>query len=62
MTRNGMKDGQRNRLNRLGATAFLLAGKNTDVEGKEPHQFPKRNIVVNAHEMTREQRAGNPRS
>ena len=32
MTRNGMKDGQRNRLNRLGATAFLLAAKNTDVE------------------------------
>ncbi len=32
MTKNGMKDGQRNRLNRLGATAFLLAAKNTDVE------------------------------
>ncbi len=32
MMRNGMKDGQRNRLNRLGATAFLLAAKNTDVE------------------------------
>jgi hypothetical protein len=32
MNRNGMKDGQRNRLNRLGATAFLLAAKNTDVE------------------------------
>jgi ankyrin repeat protein len=32
MTRNGMKDGQRNRLNRLGATAFLLAAKVTDVE------------------------------
>ena len=32
MTRNGMKDGQRNRLNRLGATAFFLAAKNTDVE------------------------------
>jgi hypothetical protein len=27
-----MKDGQRNRLNRLGATAFLLAAKNTDFE------------------------------
>ena len=32
MTRNGMKDGQRNRLNRLGATAFLLAAKVTDME------------------------------
>ena len=32
MSRNGMRDGQRNRLNRLGATAFLLASKNTDVE------------------------------
>jgi ankyrin repeat protein len=32
MTKNGMKDGQRNRLNRLGATAFFLAAKNTDVE------------------------------
>jgi ankyrin repeat protein len=32
MTKNGMKDGQRNRLNRLGATAFFLASKNTDVE------------------------------
>jgi ankyrin repeat protein len=32
MNKNGMKDGQRNRLNRLGATAFLLAAKNTDVE------------------------------
>jgi ankyrin repeat protein len=32
MTKNGMKDGQRNRLNRLGATAFLLAAKVTDVE------------------------------
>ena len=32
MTRNGMKDGQRNRLNRLGATAFFLAAKITDVE------------------------------
>ena len=32
MTRNGMKDGQRNRLNRLGTTAFFLAAKNTDVE------------------------------
>jgi ankyrin repeat protein len=32
MTRNGMKDGQRNRLNRLGTTAFFLAAKNTDIE------------------------------
>ena len=32
MTKNGMKDGQRNRFNRLGATAFLLAAKNTDTE------------------------------
>ena len=32
MTRNGMRDGQRNRHNRLGATAFLLAAKVTDVE------------------------------
>jgi hypothetical protein len=32
MMKNGMKDGQRNRLNRLGATAFFLAAKNTDVE------------------------------
>jgi uncharacterized protein len=32
MTKNGMKDGQRNRLNRLGATAFFLAAKNTDTE------------------------------
>ncbi|MDE2904483.1 MAG: ankyrin repeat domain-containing protein [Acidobacteriota bacterium] len=32
MMANGMKDGQRNRLNRLGATAFFLAAKNTDVE------------------------------
>ena len=32
MTRNGMKDGQRNRLNRLGSTAFFLAAKVTDVE------------------------------
>jgi ankyrin repeat protein len=32
MMKNGMKDGQRNRLNRLGATAFLLAAKNTDIE------------------------------
>ena len=29
---NGMKDGQRSRLNRLGATAFFLAAKNTDTE------------------------------
>ena len=32
MTTNGMKDGQRNRLNRLGSTPFLLASKVTDVE------------------------------
>ena len=32
MTTNGMKDGQRSRLNRLGATAFFLAAKNTDTE------------------------------
>ena len=32
MSTNGMKDGQRNRLNRLGATAFFLASKVTDVE------------------------------
>lgn len=32
MTRNGMKDGQRNRLNRLGATPFFLAAKVTDLE------------------------------
>jgi ankyrin repeat protein len=32
MTRNGMKDGQRNRHNRLGATAFLLAAKRVDVD------------------------------
>lgn len=32
MTKNGMKDGQRNRVNRLGATAFFLAAKNVDVE------------------------------
>lgn len=32
MMKNGMKDGQRNRVNRLGATAFFLAAKNTDVE------------------------------
>ena len=29
---NGMKDGQRIRINRIGATAFFLATKNTDVE------------------------------
>jgi ankyrin repeat protein len=29
---NGMKDGQRVRVNRLGATAFFLAAKNTDVD------------------------------
>jgi len=32
MTRNGIRDGQRNRFNRLGATAFMLAAKVTDVE------------------------------
>ena len=32
MTRNGMRDGQRNRFNRLGSTAFMLAAKVTDVE------------------------------
>jgi len=32
MTKNGMRDGQRNRQNRLGATAFFLAAKVTDVE------------------------------
>ncbi len=32
MTRNGMRDGQRNRFNRLGATAVMLASKVTDVE------------------------------
>jgi ankyrin repeat protein len=32
MTKNGMKDGQRNRVNRLGATAFFIASKTTDVE------------------------------
>jgi ankyrin repeat protein len=32
MTRNGIRDGQRNRWNRLGATAFMLAAKVTDVE------------------------------
>jgi ankyrin repeat protein len=32
MTKNGMKDGQRNRHNRLGATAFHLAAKRVDVE------------------------------
>ncbi len=35
MTRNGMQDGQRNRLNRLGATAFFLAAKVTDVEAMQ---------------------------
>ena len=35
MTRNGMRDGQRNRLNRLGATAFFLASKVTDVEAMQ---------------------------
>ncbi len=32
MRKNGMKDGQRNRVNRLGATAVFLAAKNTDLE------------------------------
>src|SRR5262249_36855750 len=32
MTNNGMRDGQRNRLNRLGSTAFLLAAKSNDVD------------------------------
>jgi len=32
MATNGMRDGQRNRFNRLGATAFMLAAKVTDVE------------------------------
>ena len=35
MTRNGMRDGQRNRFNRLGATAFMLAAKVTDVEAMQ---------------------------
>jgi hypothetical protein len=32
MTKDGMKDGQRNQLNHLGATPFLLASRDTDVE------------------------------
>ncbi len=32
MSKDGMRDGQHNRLIRLGATPFLLAAKNTDVE------------------------------
>ena len=32
---NGMRDLQRNRLNRLGATAFLLASKGTDTEAMQ---------------------------
>jgi ankyrin len=32
MTANGMKDGQRNRLIRTGATPFFLAAKNTDTD------------------------------
>lgn len=32
MTKNGMKDGQRNRVSRLEATAYFLAAKNTDIE------------------------------
>ena len=35
MTRNGLRDGQRNRLNRLGATAYLLAAKVTDTEAMQ---------------------------
>ena len=35
MTINGMKDGQRNRLNRLGATPFFLAAKVTDTEAMQ---------------------------
>ena len=35
MTVNGMKDGQRNRLNRLGATPFFLAAKVTDTEAMQ---------------------------
>jgi ankyrin repeat protein len=45
MSVNGLKDGQRSRVNRLGATPFFLAAKNTDVEvmgllveaGANPH-------------------------
>ncbi len=45
MMKNGMKDGQRNRVNRLGATAFFLGAKTTDLEalqvllaaGADPH-------------------------
>jgi ankyrin repeat protein len=45
MSVNGMRDGQRVRVNRLGATAFFLAAKSTDVEvmrvlvaaGANPH-------------------------
>ena len=32
MTRNGMRDGQQNRLDRFGATPFLLAAKTVDTE------------------------------
>jgi ankyrin repeat protein len=32
MSKNGMKDGQRNRVNRLGATAFFMGAKTTDLE------------------------------
>jgi len=35
MTRNGIRDGQRNRFNRLGATPFMLAAKVTDVEAMQ---------------------------
>jgi len=35
MTVNGMKDGQRNRLNRLGATPFFLSSKVTDTEAMQ---------------------------
>src|SRR5262249_27477626 len=32
MTKNGMKNGQRNKMNRMGATPFLLAAKNADTD------------------------------
>ena len=35
MMRNGMRDGQRSRLNRIGATPFFLASKVTDVEAMQ---------------------------
>ena len=51
MTKNGMKDGQRNRVNRLGATAFFLAAKTTDFEvmkvlADDKQFFPRYNIGV----------------